>query len=108
MATITPSAPGAAVTYQAANGGGDKFANTGRERLHVRNGGVGSITAHVTKQATCNFGVVHSTDTGDDYTIGAGSDKILPALDPARYNDGSGFVNITYTGVTSVTVGVIA
>lgn len=107
MATIAPSTAGNAVTYQAAVGP-DKFANSGRERLHVRNAGVGAITVHVAKTGTCSFGQTHATDVADDFVIGAGADKILPALSPDRYNDAQGFVIITYTGVTDVTAGVIA
>lgn len=107
MATIAPSAPGNPVTYQAAAGGGDKYLNHGREQLHVRNGGGAPITAHVAKQALCSFGLSHAADASDTYTIPAGADLLLPAVDPNIYNDGTGYVIVTYSAVTSVTVGVI-
>lgn len=108
MATLAPSPSGGAIGYTAAAGGGDKYLNSGRERVHVRNGGVGSITVHLTKTALCNLGVVHTTDVSDDFTVAPGADKLLPAVSPSVYNDGSGFVGVAYSGVTSVTVGVIA
>lgn len=108
MALITPSAAGAALAHQAASGGGDTFANSGRERLHVVNADSAAHTVHVVKQAKCNFGQTHTTDTSDDFVVPAGQDRLLPAFDPSIYNDGAGLVHVTYTAVTSVTVGVIS
>lgn len=107
MATIAPSTPNHAVTYQAAVGGGDKYLNHGTEKLHVRNGGGSDITVHLAKTGTCNYGQTHAADTSDTHTVPAGEDLLLGAVDPNIYNDGSNFVIVTYSGVTSVTVGVI-
>jgi hypothetical protein len=108
MALITPSTSGNALAYQAAAGGGDTYTNSGKERVHVRNGGGSPITATLVRTAACNQGVVHAgggVQASDQFVIGAGSDKVLPAVDPNIYG---GVVGITYTGVTTVTVGVIA
>ncbi len=108
MAVITPSTAGNALAYQAASGGGDTYANTGRERCHVRNGGGASVTVTMTRATACSQGVVHAgaaVIAADQFTIGAGSDKVLPAVDPAIYGTS---VGLTYSGVTSVTVGVVA
>lgn len=104
MATITPSTAGNAVTYQNAAGGGDQYAASAQARLHVRNGGGSPITVTIKSQAPCSQGTVHDTTV----VIGNAADKILGPYDPARYADANGFVQITYTGVTSVTVGVIS
>jgi len=108
MATITPSNSGDPIAYQAAAGGGDSYANSGSERVHVRNGGGSPVTVTMVRTAACNQGVVHAganVIATDVYTVGAGSDALLPAVQPSIYGAVTG---LTYSGVTSVTVGVIA
>ena len=103
MATIPYRGAGAVLTYQAAAGGGDKFA-VGSGRLHVRNGGGAPITVTVNSQQQCDQGHDHDLT----YAIANGSDQLLPPFDPGRFDDGTGFVLVTYSAVTSVTVAVIA
>jgi hypothetical protein len=105
MAAITPSVAGAAITYQAAAGGGDYYVNTGRQMLHVRNGGGSPITVSIARVSACNQGTVHAADT---VVIPNAEDRLVAAKDPVVYNDANGRVQITYTGVTTVTVGVIS
>lgn len=101
MALITPTAPNTALATQAAAGGGDTFANTGRERLYVKNAGGSGITVTIVSPGACSQGFTHDTA----FTVTNGSDKVFPAFDPTRYGS---TVSITYSGVTSVTVGVIS
>ena len=103
MATIPYTASGSALVYQAAQVGGDKFlAQSGR--LHVRNGDSGSIMVTVNSQRNCDQGFDHDLT----YTIPGTSDKIIGPFDTNRFADGTGYINITYSAVTSVTVAVIA
>lgn len=107
MAVITPSASGAALTHQNAAGGGDTFANSGVERVHVVNGGGSSITVTLVRTQACNQGVVHAgaaAIASDQVSVPAGEDRLLRAVDPNIYGS---TVGITYSAVTSVTVGVI-
>jgi hypothetical protein len=103
MATIPYKAAGVALTYQAATGGGDKYA-AGSGRLHVRNGDGSAITVTIVGQQFCNQGTKHDLT----YTVAGASDKILGPFDTTRFDDGTGFIQITYSAVTSVTVAVIA
>jgi hypothetical protein len=104
MATLTVQATTAAGVTPAAAvsaaGGGDQFANNGKTMLEIVNGGVGSITATIASQNPCSQGATHNTTI----TIPAGETRRAGPFDPARYNDGSGNVQVTYSGVTSVTV----
>ena len=108
MALLTPTAGGAVLSYQAAAGGGDTYANTGKEHVHVRNGGGAPITVTMVRTVPCTQGVTHAgaaVIASDQFTVTNASDKLLPAVDPAIYGP---VVGITYSGVTSVTVSVIS
>lgn len=107
MATLTVQTSnltsGLEPTYASAAGGGDQFANSGKEFLHVKNGGGGAVTVTIDSQTNCNFGHDHNIAV----SVGAGEEWILGPFPKSRFNDSSGLVQITYSGVTSVTVAVI-
>jgi hypothetical protein len=112
LATQKPSAAGVALSYAAATGGGDTFVNTGREFVHVKNASGGSInvtfTAGVANANKCSFGVA---DPAHQLVVavGAGLDKLIGPFDRDRFNDpATGNIAITYSGVTSLTVAVVA
>lgn len=108
MATLsvqTFGTAGAVPSYSAAAGGGDQFPNTtgpqsGDVLLHVKNGGAGSITVTITSQTTCNQGSTHNLAVA----VTNGSEKLIGPFDRTRFNDASGNVQVSYSGVTSVTV----
>lgn len=99
---LTPSVAAAA-------GGGDSWPNTGREYLEVRNGGVGSIDVTIAAQAGA-CGTYGVTNAAHDLVVavGAGVTKRIGPIDPKAYNDSNQRAQITYSGVTDVTVGVFA
>jgi hypothetical protein len=107
MAVLTPITPdrttGALYAPVAAAGGGDSFPNTGREFLHVLNGGGSSITVTVAIAVTVEGQAV----PGKAFTVGNGAQRIMGPFPTGTFNDSNSRVNITYSGVTSVTVGVI-
>lgn len=107
MATLTVQATdlenGLEPTYASAAGGGDQFANTGKEIIHIKNGGGGAITCTVDAPNACNHGALHDMAV----SVGAGEDWILGPFSKARFNDSSDFVQITYSGVTSVTIAIV-
>lgn len=110
MATLTaivPAVTGATLAEVAAAGGGDKFLNNGRKLLVVNNGDVAPIT--VTMDAAATTPVAGGTVAYTDPTnaVAAGARDIMGPFDPRVFNDAQGFVNISYSGVTSVTVAVI-
>jgi hypothetical protein len=103
MATIPYTAAGAALVYQAASVGGDKFA-AASGRLHVRNAGGTACIVTVHSQTLCDQGSTHDKT----YTVGAAADRLLGPFDPSRFADTDNFVQLTYDQVASVTVAIIA
>lgn len=107
MAVLTvqdTAVTGLATSFPAASGGGDSFPNDGMTYLHVKNGGGAAITVTIDSQAQCSFGFDHNQEVTVD--PGAEGKRIGP-FKPIRWNDTNGRVNVTYSGVTSVTVAAI-
>lgn len=86
----------------AANVGGDKYLNGGTETFIVKNASGGSINVTAVAQKLCSHGVLHN----QVFAVAAGDTFQFPALAQDRFNDASGYVNITYSAVASVTVAV--
>ena len=88
----------------------DTFANDGKTSLHVNNGSGSSVTATVTSVLTssddADLGQVALADVV--FTIAAGARRILPYLKPARFNNASGAVTVTYSATTTVTAAAVA
>lgn len=97
LAGITP-------TLGAATGGGDEFVNSGREFLHIKNGDGSPITVTVNSQAACNQGSDHDIAVVVPASTG---EKFIGPFPKDRFNDSDGKVQITYTAVSSVTVGLV-
>jgi hypothetical protein len=91
---------GLAPSYGAAAGGGDEFANNGSVFYHVKNGGGGSITATFVTQSTVDGLAVSDLAVA----VPNGGERIVGPFPPGIYNDANGRVQVTYSGVTSVTV----
>lgn len=105
MATLTaivPTFAGVSLGAAAAAGGGDKFLNTGNELLYIKNGGGSPITLTLDAQTVSGL-----TITDPTVTVAAGAEKIVGPFDPRYFSDSSGFLNLSYSAVTSVTVAVI-
>jgi hypothetical protein len=104
VATLTVQdilAAGTGATYQAATGGGDAMPTGPNNFLHVKNGGGASITVTIAATGACSQGVLHPISV---VVPNAGERMIGPI--PARYKDAvTGLAQISYTAVTSVTVG---
>jgi len=103
LATQTITRAGVAAAYTAAAGGGDKLTPDQYTFLHVKNGGGSSITVTIVtpRDALPNVAVADvavSVPNGGERMIGP-----FPAEHFAGLTDG--LADITYSGVTSVTVG---
>lgn len=85
----------------AAAGGGDKFANTGGQFFILNNGGGGSVTLTMVLQATLDG----QTATSRTLVVAAGKIGVVGGFPTSIYNDINGFMNFTYSGVVTVTVG---
>lgn len=108
MATLTVqevTRAGAILTYAAAAGGGDKFAPTIDTWLRVINGGGGSITVTVVTPNT----LVSDVAIGDvAVSVGAGVTKDIGPFPAELFaNPTDGLADVTYSGVTTVTVAAV-
>lgn len=100
---IPADGTGLVVTYAAAAAGGDAFVNDGRTRLRVKNAGAGSINVTINSQRACNQGFDHD----EVAAVAAAEERELGPFDTGRFNDSTGKVQLTYSGVTSVTVAAV-
>lgn len=105
MATITPqtvSSSGTVLTLAAASGGGDTIANALGATFIVRNGDASSHSFTLVQQNACDMG--SNTPTHDlTVAVAAGAQEAI--VIGGKYVDSSGNAHVTYTAVTSVTVG---
>lgn len=96
---------GAVVTTASANVDGNYFVNDGKTFLQVTNGGGSSITVTIDSPIECSQGGTHDITV----TVAAGATKIIGFFDKNRFNAvTTGYVNITYSGVTTVTVAAVS
>ena len=103
MATLTVASVARTLTpiaAVAAAAGGDAFANSGQEFLYIANGSGASITVTAAIQKAID-GV---TPAGKSIIVPATSAAVFGPFNPADYNDNTGKVTITYSGVTTLTV----
>jgi len=105
LATQTIVPGGVAPSYAAAAGGGDTFVPDKDTFIHVKNGGGSPITVTVAVPGNERYGVATadvsvSVTNAQERMIGPFPAEIF--ADPAL----SGSAGITYSGVTSVTIGV--
>lgn len=91
-------------TPVAAAGGGDQFANNGKTILKVVNGSGGAITVTVASQRSCDQGSTHNVTN----SVGAGATELMGPFPTDRYSDANGYCQVTYSGVTSLTVAPIS
>ncbi len=106
MATLTTQTvvrTGTTFTTASAAGGGDQFRNTGREVLYVSNGGGSPINVTLAP-AGLPGGLALATHV---VAVANGAAKFIGPFDPTFYNNASGMMPITYSGVTSVVVAVV-
>jgi hypothetical protein len=104
------SLAGGAEALAAAAGGGDSFLNTGNEMFRIKNAGGGSINVTFVANAApvggkCSLGVAGTT--AHDLVVAIPNDSAVYEIGPFpanRFNDANGLIQITYSGVTTVTV----
>lgn len=106
MSTLTVqiiTLTGVTPSLAAATAGGDQWANTGREFLHVKNDGAASINVTVNSQKACNQGFDHDVVIA----VPAGEQRQIGPFSKERFNDDDGYALVTYSDVTSLTIGVV-
>lgn len=104
LASQRPALTGLATAYAAASAGGDTFTPEERLELRVKNGSGAAITVTVDSKPPCNFGEDHNLVI----SVPAGGERAIEPLSPARFADASGVGSVTYSAVTSLTIGAFA
>lgn len=105
VTTVTRAGVDLAAAFVAAASGGDEFANTGQEYLHVKNASGSPITVTLDiKNAPDGLTVTDRT-----VTVGATTGhQVIGPFPVGNYNDStSNLAKVTYSAVTSVTVAVV-
>ncbi len=112
MATLTAqdsTDSGADLTFLSASGGGDQFLNASNTLLIVKNDDASSkdvtVTAQSTSVNTPGYGTTTKADTV--HTVAAGAVAIIGTFGSRAFNDSDGFIQVTYSAVTSLTVAVL-
>lgn len=106
MATLAVqniSISGLEATKTACAGGGDVFPNDGNTMIIIENGSGGDITVTATTSKSIQGLAVADAAV----VVTAGEERAIGLFDPALFNNSSGQVALTYSGVTSLTVQVI-
>jgi len=96
LAGLTPA-------YSACAAGGDEFANSGREVIHVKNGHTAPWTVTANSQAICSQGYDHDAAV----VVTNAQERIIGPFPKARFDDANAKVQLTYSGVTALTIAVI-
>lgn len=97
------SLSGLGPAFVAADAEGDAFLNSGRELVHVKNGGGSSVTVTINSVAACNQGFDHNPAI----EVPASEERLIGPFPKARFNDSAEKVQVAYSGVTSVTVAAV-
>tara|TARA_R100001244_G_scaffold131929_1_gene106289 strand:- start:1560 stop:1919 length:360 start_codon:yes stop_codon:yes gene_type:complete len=113
MATITAQAITESgkndVSYSSAAAEGDAFENTGNQILHIKNGSGESITVTIVAETTSvdipQYGTL--TKANQTIAVGASGDAFIGTFPQSPFNDEDALVQITYSGVTSLTLAVL-
>ena len=107
MPTLTPQVivlEGITPALVAADVGGDEFVNSGKDFIHIKNVNASPMDVTVNSQAVCNQGVDHDAVVTVPATTG---EKFIGPFPKDRFNDASGKVQITYSAITDVTIGIV-
>ena len=103
------SLSGLEANYANAAGGGDQFVNDGNTFFHVKNGDASDKTvtfnAQPTSVQTQQYGDLPVSDRA--VTVTAGEERFVGPFPAALFNNASGRVEVSYSGVTDVTVAAI-
>ena len=103
LSVAQTSLAGVALGAVAAAGGGDSFPNDGATALYVKNASGGALTVTAAAPNADNFGVTNAVHDSV-VSVAAGAERILGPFPPGRFNDANNRVQLTYSGVTTLTV----
>lgn len=95
-------------SFVAADVAGDTFPNDGRSYLEVVNGGGGAITVTIDDLRSVAPEGAAAFDPDPDISVPAGETRKIGPFEKSRFDDDASVVAVSYSGVTSVTVGVFS
>lgn len=107
LATQLITRAGTAPSYAAAAGGGDRFTPGPTTFLHVKNASGGAITVTIVTPRTDAYGNAIADNTVS-VPLTTGDRMIGPFPAEAYGSLTDGLADITYSGVTSLTIGAFA
>lgn len=93
---------GTVPSFAAASSGGDTVTPSEGVFLVVKNDGGAPVTVTIAAPGTTSYGVANPDPT---FSVAAGAERWIPLFDSAYVNDVDNTIGISYSGVTSVTVG---
>ena len=91
-------------TTASAAGGGDTFVNDGKTILYIKNDSGGDITVTVAAQNQVTIDGNPLTLEDVPVIVSAGQEKFMGPFPTQFFNNSAGSVEITYSGVTSLSV----
>lgn len=103
MATLTVLVPALSdqdLGAEAAAGGGDQFLNDGRTILYMKNVNASDRTVTIVTSGT----VLGLAIADLAITVSQNEEKVAGPFDPRYFNDANGYVQITYSAASDVTV----
>lgn len=103
----TPTRDADAITFAAAEAGGDGWANTGQELLIVRH--TNSIGSDVTLTVATTITIVVDGQDVDnrEIVIGAGETHMLGPFPASYYNDAEGLVSLAWSSAADIELAVL-
>lgn len=101
----SPTLAGLNPTFNAAAGGGDSFDNNGKQLVEFVNGSGGALTVTFDAPNADNYGIIDNVHD-NAISVPAAGRRIFGPFPTGRFNDANGRVQMTYSGVTSLTFAV--
>lgn len=84
---------------------GDEFPNNGKTFIHLKSTAIQDWTVTVHSEKDCDQGHEHDLEVKIPRDDG---DVMIGPFKTERFNDASGKVDLTYTGVTSMVIAVLS
>lgn len=94
---------GLEATLAAANADGSYFVNSGRDFIWIKNGHSSPQSVIIDSPVECSQGSSH------DITVAVtnGEERLIGPFPQSRFNNTNGQVNLTFSGVTLLTIAII-
>ena len=94
---------GLEVTFAACEVGGDQFVTTGRTWIHIVNADASPHTVTVAGIGSCSRGESHDKAV----VVPAGEERVIGPFKKDWFQDGTGYVQLTYDAITSLTIAAV-